>query len=235
MSLLTVSGLKKRYAGVQALDGIDLELESGKISGLLGPNTAGKTTLLKTIAGLLCPDSGEIIYPGNATGLAARHTVSMLPDSMVFPAWMKVKDAFQYYEDMYTDYSASRANMVSDILGLPQEVLIKRLSKGMGERLSLALAFCRDTHLYLLDEPLGGIDPIGKGKILESILSMPLENSSILLSTHLVKDVESVFDNIFLIFEGRIIYEGNCEDIRAKENKTVEQKYLEVFSNVESN
>lgn len=228
MKLLTIKGLEKSYAGKQALCGVDMEIESGKIIGLLGPNTSGKTTLLKTIGGLLSPDKGEILYP---RGIRVRNTVSMLPDRMSFPSWMRVRDAFQYQRDMYPDYSQERASAMLELLELPQNGLIKRMSKGMQDRVALGLAFSRETSLYLLDEPLGGIDPVGKAKVLESILSMPLEDSSILLSTHLVKDVETIFDSILLISQGRIIYRGDCEEIREREGKTVEQIYLEVFYN----
>jgi len=235
MTLLTIKGLEKRYPGKQALCGVDMQIESGRIIGLLGPNTSGKTTLLKTIAGLLTPDRGEIVYPGGVTGGAgARGTVSMLPDRMAFPSWMRVRDALRHHEDMYPDYSRDKADAMLELLELPRDSLIKRLSKGMQERVALALAFSRKTALYLLDEPLGGIDPVGKMKVLESILSMPLTESSILLSTHLVKDVETIFDSVLFISQGKIIYGGECEEIRGQEGKTVEQKYLEVFYHAQS-
>lgn len=234
MALMTIKGLEKRYPGLKALNGVDIEIEAGQIIGLLGPNTSGKTTLLKTIAGLLHPDAGEIIYPGRAQRLEARSTVSFLPDSMVFPSWMKTKDAFDYYEDLYPDYSPESAHKLIKTLEIPPDKKINKLSKGMQERVALGLAFSRQTSIYLLDEPLGGIDPMGKMKILETILSAPPENSSILLSTHLVKDVETIFDKVFFISNGKIIFSGDCEEIREKQGKTVEQVYLEVFSNVKA-
>jgi ABC-2 type transport system ATP-binding protein len=216
---------------MKALNGVDLEIEAGRIVGLLGPNTAGKTTLLKVIAGLLRPDKGEIIYPGGVrTPIEAKKTVSLLPDSMAFPAWMKVRDAFGFYEAMYPDFSPERARQMTDLLELPQDTAIKKLSKGMQERVTLGLTFSRKASLFLLDEPLGGIDPVGKKKVLESILSMPLEDASIVLSTHLVKDVETIFDSVFFISGGKIVYQGDAEAIREEQGKTVEQVYLEVFS-----
>lgn len=233
MALMTVKGLTKSYPGKTALRGVDMEIEAGKITGLLGPNTAGKTTLLKILAGLLQPDSGEITYPGGAQpGVEAKKTVSLLPDTMRLPSWMRVRDAFRYYEDSFPDFSRERAASMIDLLQLSEEESIKKLSKGMQERVALGLTFSRKTSLYLLDEPLGGIDPIGKSKVLESILAMPLEDSGILLSTHLVKDVETIFDDVLLISAGQIIYKGGCEAIRGEQGKTVEQVYLEVFSNV---
>ncbi|MCC8123005.1 MAG: ABC transporter ATP-binding protein [Oscillospiraceae bacterium] len=232
MALMTIKDLEKSYTGTQALRGIHLELETGKIVGLLGPNTAGKTTLLKTIAGLLRPDRGEIIYPGGATGRAAKNTVSLLPDQSEFPSWMRVIDAFTFYQNMYSDYSEQKAAEMVSLLELPLEMKIRRMSKGMQERVALGLTFSRLVPLYLLDEPLGGIDPMGKHRIMQSILSMDLAQSSILLSTHLVRDVETLFDSILLISQGEIIYTGDCEEIRAQQGKTVEQIYVEVFSGV---
>ncbi|MCD7946684.1 MAG: ABC transporter ATP-binding protein [Oscillospiraceae bacterium] len=233
MALMTIKNLEKSYTGTQALRGIHLELEAGKIVGLLGPNTAGKTTLLKTIAGLLRPDRGEIIYPNGATGRAAKNTVSLLPDQSEFPSWMRVLDAFTFYKNMYPDYSEQKAGEMVALLELPLEMKIHRMSKGMQERVALGLTFSRQVPLYLLDEPLGGIDPMGKHKIMQSILSMDLAQSSILLSTHLVRDVETLFDSILLISQGEIIYSGNCEEIREQQGKTVEEIYVEVFSHVE--
>ena len=233
MILMTIKGLEKHYPGVKALDGMSFEIKAGQIVGLLGPNMSGKTTLLKTIAGLLHADSGEIVYPNNAKGIDRLRTFSLLPDSVAFPNWMKVQDTFTYYKEMYPDYSDENAQKLIKLLDLPLNKHVKKLSKGMQERVALALTFTRQTSLYLLDEPLGGIDPLGKMKIMEAILTVPPENSSILLSTHLVKDVENVFDSVFFISNGKIIYDGNCEELREKQGTTVEQKYLEVFSNVE--
>lgn len=233
MNLLETKDLEKNYSNKKGLHGVNMQIPSGKIVGLLGPNGSGKTTLLKTIAGLLSPEKGEIIYPNNAMrGREAKNTISFLPDRMVFPAWMNVKDAFTYQEEMYTDYSKEKAKELMELLELPLVARVNKLSKGMQERVSLALAFSRDTSLYLLDEPLGGIDPMGKRKVLESILSMNLAEKSILLSTHLVKDVEMIFDNFFFLANGQIIQEGNCEELRETAGKTVEQLYLEVFSHV---
>lgn len=234
MALMTISDLTKTYVGgMNALQGINMEIEPGRIIGLLGPNGSGKTTLLKVIAGLLQPDDGDIVYPGGAKrGIESKKTVSLMPDTMSFPGWMKVKDAFDLWRDQYPDYEREQADSMIQLLELDPNMLIKRMSKGMQERVNLALTFSRKTSLYLLDEPLGGIDPLGKMKVLESILAMPLEQSSIVISTHLVKDVETVFDSFFLISRGQIVYRGDCEEIREQSGKTAEQVYLEVFSGV---
>ena len=236
MPLMSVKGLEKSYAGAQALRGIDLDIPAGQILGLLGPNASGKTTLLKIIAGLLTPDVGEIVYPGGAQrGVASKAVVSFLPDAMRMPSWMRVRDALDYWRDMFPDYSEGKARKLLELLELAQHSKINRLSLGMQERVWLTLTFSREAALYMLDEPLGGIDPMGKMKVLESILSNQLESNSIILSTHLVKDVETIFDSVAFISQGKIAYQGVCEDIREKEGKTVEQVYLEVFSHVQSN
>jgi ABC-2 type transport system ATP-binding protein len=233
LALIQATGIEKRYAGKTALNGVDMTIEPGKIVGLLGPNGSGKTTLMKIFAHLLQPTAGDILYPqGAARGVEAKRTIAFLPDSLVFPAYMRVKDAFKFYEDMYPDYSETRAREMQKLLGLESLMgdKIKGLSKGMQERLALGLTFSRDTSLYLLDEPLGGIDPVGKTKIIDAILSMQLESSSIVVSTHLVKDIERIFDSVYFISRGKIAFYGDCDRMREESGKTVEQAYLEVFA-----
>ena len=236
MALLTVRGLEKRFAGQIALAGVDLELVPGKIYGLLGPNASGKTTLLKTIAGLLRPDKGAIQYPGGARGGSeAKAAVSFTPDDMVFPEWMKVSGAFRFYKDMYPDFSGERANEMINLLELPEGARISRLSKGIRERLAVGLSFSRKVPLYILDEPLAGIDPVEKLKILEALVTVPSGECSILLSTHLVKDVETIFDIAYFLSQGRIIHYCDAEQLRAERGMTIEQAYLEVFSHARPN
>jgi len=231
--MLTINNLSKRYAGKLALDGLNMSLPQGKIIGLLGPNGSGKTTLMKVIAGLLTSDSGEINYYQDAKrGTESKKIIAFLPDQMSFPAWMKVSDAFGYFEDMYPDYDSDKAANMQKLLELEPQMRIKKLSKGMKERLALALTFSRNAALYLLDEPLGGIDLVGRTKVLQSIISTHREDSSILLSTHLIKDVETVFDSVFLIKDGKIVFESDCEELRQQSNKKVEDVYLEVFGGV---
>ncbi len=233
MPLIQATGIEKQYAGKKALDGVDITIESGKIVGLLGPNGSGKTTLMKLFAHLLQPTAGSITYPNNAArGLDAKKTVAFLPDTLQFPGYMRVRDTFAFYSDMYGDYSARRAEDMIDLLDLGglMNDRISKLSKGMQERVALGLTFSRDTGLYLLDEPLGGIDPVGKTKIIDAILAMQLEASSIVVSTHLVKDIERIFDNVYFISKGKIVFVGDCDQMREENGKTVEQAYLEVFA-----
>ena len=233
MELLKITGLSKRFSRNQVLDNLDMKITKGKIVGLLGPNGAGKTTLMKAIAGLLYPDSGEIRYPGGARrGVEAKKTIAFLPDKLEFPAWMKVSDAFDFYRKMYPDYDSGNAKMMQEILELSQDAYIRKLSKGMQERVALGVTFSRKASLYLLDEPLGGIDPIGRMKVLQSIIATHAEESSILLSTHLIRDVETVFDRVMLIKNGKIAFEQDCEVLREETGKKIEDIYLEVFGGV---
>lgn len=230
--LMQTKKIEKRFGRLPVLQGVDMDIPTGKIIGLLGPNSSGKTTLLKTIAGLLQPSGGSIDYPGGAKrGPEAKKSISFLPEQLSFPNWMRVKDAFQYYRDVYPDFSDDRAEMLSQLLELPPHFTrkIKKLSKGMQERMALALTLSRETEVYLLDEPLGGIDPVGKAKVLDALLAMELKNSTIMIATHLVKDVERILDSVCFLSKGSIVYQGECEDIRETEGKTVEQKYMEVF------
>ena len=233
-NILDITGLEKHFKGCEALRGVDMSIPAGQIVGLLGPNASGKTTLLKTVAGLLQPTAGRIGYYGNAApGPDARKTIGFCPDALVFPRWMRVRDAFTFYNEMYEYYSQARADELMRILELHgnETKYINRLSKGMKERLALALTFSRQTRLYLLDEPLDGIDPVGKMRVIDAILSMQPEGASTLVSTHLVKDIERIFDSVYFLSKGKIVFSGVCDTIREERGQTVEQAYLEVFLN----
>lgn len=230
-TLLQTKEIEMRYANKHALRKVSMDVQSGKIIGLLGPNGSGKTTLMKLIAGLLQPSSGEVIYPDNASrGAESKSTISFMPDELKFPSYMSVEDAFTFYRELYPDYSPDLASQMQKLLGIEEmRSKMSNLSKGQKERVALALTFSRKTKIYLLDEPLGGIDPVGKKKIIDAILSMQLDDSSVLISTHLVKDVERIFDCVYFISNGAIVFEGDCDEMREQSEKTVEQAYLEVF------
>jgi ABC-2 type transport system ATP-binding protein len=232
--VLEINDLEKHFRTCEALRGVNMAIPAGQIVGLLGPNASGKTTLLKTVAGLLQPSAGRIQYYRNTTsGPDARKTISFCPDAMNFPRWMRVRDAFIFYREMYSDYSQARVDELMRTLELNniENTHIHRLSKGMKERLVLGLTFSRETRLYLLDEPLGGIDPVGKARVIDTILAMKPEEASALVSTHLVKDIERIFDSVFFLSRGKIVFSGECDVIREERGQTVEQAYLEVFIN----
>ena len=242
--ILEMTGVEKQYLGCRALQGVDMTILSGQTIGLLGPNASGKTTLLKIIAGLQQPTAGKVEYHraenqndslngSHARLCEIRQAISYCPDTMKFPKWMKVKDVFTYYREMYPDFSQARADELIRTLelGPVENKSVKSLSKGMQERLALASAFSRETILYLLDEPLDGIDPVGKTRVIDAIISMQPEGASTLISTHLVKDIERILTNVFFLSRGKIIFSGECDSIREERNQTVEQAYLEVFIN----
>ena len=230
--MLEIKGLEKNFGGLRALNGVDMSVTEGEIVGLLGPNASGKTTLLKTVAGLLTPTAGEVLYPeGVAPGPEARKTIGFCPDQLVFPRWMRVKDAFAFYRDMYPDYVQARADQLMEILELRPvyDEHIHKLSKGMRERVALGVTFARETKLYLLDEPLDGIDPVGKTRVIDAMLALKPETSSILISTHMVKDIERIFDSVNFLSKGKIVFSSACDAMREERGQTVEQAYLEVF------
>ena len=230
--ILEIKGLEKSFGGLRALNGAELSIPAGQIAGLLGPNSSGKTTLLKAVAGLLQPSAGEIRYPGDALpGPEARAAIGFCPDSMAFPRWMRVRDAFAFYREMYPDYVQARADELVGILELQSYMgtHIRKLSKGMQERLILGLTLARETKLYLLDEPLDGIDPVGKTRIIDAILALKPEGASVLISTHMVKDIERIFDSVHFLSKGKIVFSGACDAMREERGQTVEQAYLEVF------
>ena len=233
MDVLRITNLSKSFGSKKVLNELSMTIPQGKIVGLLGPNAAGKTTLMKTIAGLLKPNAGEIKYPHDKKrGVGSKEVIAFLPDSLTFPAWMKVQDAFNFYQNMYPDFDRAKSKEMQEILQLSPNDTIKKLSKGMQERVALAVTFSRKAPLYLLDEPLGGIDPLGRMKVLQSIIATHTEESSILLSTHLIKDVEMVFDSIAFIKDGKIALEEDCETLRSQQGKKIEELYLEVFGGV---
>jgi ABC-2 type transport system ATP-binding protein len=236
-ALLEITGLKKQFYTREALCGVDMSIPPGQIVGLLGPNASGKTTLLKIAAGLLQPSAGQVRYYENTpAGPEARKTIGFCPDAMVFPRWMKVRDAFTFFQEMYDDYSQSRADELMRILELQhvQNTHIHNLSKGMSARLVMGLTFSRETKLYLLDEPLDGIDPVGKTRVIDAIIAMKPEGASALVSTHLVKDIERILDRVFFLSNGKIVFSDACDVIREERGQTVEQAYLEVFINESS-
>jgi ABC-2 type transport system ATP-binding protein len=230
--VLEIKGLEKQFLGCHALRGVDMTVPAGQIVGLLGPNASGKTTLLKIVAGLQQPTAGQVRYPNHAAhGPDARATLSFCPDTLVIPRYMRVRDAFDFYREMYPDYAQDRAEELIRILDLHSSLHTpaRSLSKGMKERLALALTFSRNTSLYMLDEPLDGIDPLGKMKVIDAILAMQPEGASTLVSTHLVKDIERIFDSVFFLSKGKVVFTGSCDAMREERGQTVEQAYVEVF------
>ena len=228
--ILELRGLTKEYVhGVPALDSVDLGILSGRIVGLLGPNGSGKTTLIKLATGLLTPTSGEILIDGMAPGVETRKLVSYLPDRDFLPQWMTVSQAFVYYGDFFEDFRRERAESMITTLGIDLNSKIKTLSKGNREKVSLILTMSRDARLYLLDEPIAGVDPATRDYILHTIISNYAENSTVIISTHLIADVESILNDVIFIKSGRIEMYRSAEEIRETEGRSVDALFREVY------
>lgn len=228
-NILMAENLCKTYFNKKALQGINLTIQQGKIVGLLGPNGSGKTTFLKIAAGILHPSSGQILIGGQKPGVYTKSIVSYLPDTEYLFKWMKIKDAVQYFKDFYSDFDEEKAFQLLEFMKLDGNSSIKSLSKGMNEKLKLTLVLSRRAKLYILDEPLGGVDPSAREKILDAIINNFSEDSSMIITTHLVNDIERIFDDVAFISEGEIVLQGNAEELRLNKNKSIDELYREVF------
>jgi ABC-2 type transport system ATP-binding protein len=228
-NILEAKEIRKSYLNKKALRGVNLNIPLGKIVGLLGPNGSGKTTFLKIAAGILHQSKGEILIDGHIPGVHTKSIVSYLPDNEYLLKWMKVKDAVMYFKDFYDDFDVKKAKELLEFMNLDENNTVKSLSKGMKEKLKLTLVLSRVAKLYILDEPLGGVDPTAREKILNAIVSNFSENSSMIITTHLVNDIERIFDDVAFISDGAIILQGNAEELRMKREKSIDELYREVF------
>lgn len=228
-NILKAENLCKSYFSKKALQGANLTIKQGKIVGLLGPNGSGKTTFLKIAAGILHPSGGNIVIDGHEPGVYTKSIVSYLPDTEYLFKWMKVKDAVGYFKDFYLDFDEKKAIELLGFMRLDMNSSVKSLSKGMKEKLKLTLVLSRKAKLYILDEPLGGVDPTAREKILDAIINNFNENSSMIITTHLVNDIERIFDDVAFINNGEIVLQGNAEDLRQSKNKSIDELYREVF------
>ena len=229
MSILECSGLSKHFGAVQALDNVDLTIEPGHIVGLLGPNGSGKTTLIKLANGLLTPTAGSIFIGGIAPSPQTKAVVSYLPERFALPEWMTAEQAADYYQDFYADFRRETAEAMIQNLGLNTKQRIKAMSKGTKEKLQLILTMSRDARLYLLDEPIGGVDPATRDYILRTIIGNYNENASIIISTHLISDVEQVLDEVLFLQNGRIVLHDCVDTIRNERGTSVDALFREVF------
>lgn len=228
--VLEVQGVHKSYWRKEALTDISFTLERGKIVGLLGSNGSGKTTLMKLIAGLSRPNSGTIKVAGSSVGKETRKLVSYMPDLPLTESWMKVKDALAFQRDFYEDFDQAKANDMIQFMQLDLEDRVNNLSKGMQERLQLTMALSRNASLYMLDEPIGGVDPVARGKILDAIVEYYNPESCMLLSTHLLTDIERIFDEVILLKQGKMILQEEVENIRLKRGLSINDLFREVYA-----
>lgn len=223
--------LSKRFGKKEVLKDVNLTITKGKIIGLLGANGVGKTTLIKTIVGLYKKDKGHVMINGQEVGAGTHKYVSYMPDKIMLYEWMKVKDAINYYADMFSDFDIDKAKELCDVLKISVNDKINVLSTGMKERMMIMLTFSRKTAFYLLDEPIGGIDPVAKDIILKTIISNVEPNSTVLISTHLIKDVEHMLDEVIFIDNGEIKTHESADKIREQYGKSIDDFYLEVMKN----
>lgn len=231
MNILECKNLTKSYKkNVPVLHNLTLEIPAGRIIGLLGPNGCGKSTLIKLIAGLLRPNSGEIIVGGYPIGEQSNALISYLPERPYFSSGMKVEHLLKYFEDFYADFNIGRAYKLLEDLGIDPKAQLKTLSKGTKEKVQLILVMSRDAKLYLLDEPIAGVDPAAREYILSTIVSNYNPEASIIITTHLITDVEQVLDDFFFLsYGGKILKSGNAEEVRNETGKSLDQLFKEVF------
>lgn len=227
--MMKCEGLTKRYGGLLALDHVDLTLESGRIVGLLGPNGSGKTTMIKLANGLLVPTEGRILLDGNEPGVESKRIVSYLPDASYLPDWMNVGGLLEMFQDFYEDFNIAKAKEMVEQLNLSMYSRLKSLSKGNKEKVQLILAMSRQAKIYFLDEPIGGVDPAARDFILNTIIRNYSEDATVVLSTHLISDIERVLDEVVFLNRGRIVFHRSVDEIRETEGKSVDQLFREVF------
>lgn len=229
--LVEVSNLTKVYDKRKtALNGLNLTLKRGRIVGLLGPNGSGKTTLIKILNGLLVPTEGEVLINGNKLGAQTKARVSYLPERTYFRNSMKVSELLTYFKDFYEDFRVERAREMLGSLNIDENARIKTLSKGTREKVQLILVMSRDADLYILDEPIAGVDPAARDYIIRTIITNYNENATVLLSTHLISDIENILDEVIFIKEGSLILQATVEEIRKSKGKSVDSYFREVFA-----
>lgn len=228
--LVKIKGLTKSYdKRKNALDHLDLTIPSGRIIGLLGPNGSGKTTLIKLLAGLLMPNEGEILICGKEPGAETKAVVSYLPERTYFRSSMRVKELIEYFQDFYADFRQERARELLGNLKIDENASLKTLSKGTKEKVQLIMVMSREARLYLLDEPIAGVDPAARDYILRTIISNYNEDATVILSTHLISDIEQILDEVIFIKAGRILLQDSVENIREQQGKSVDAYFREVF------
>ena len=228
-TLIRCAGLTKRFGAKEALRGVDLELGSGRIVGLLGPNGSGKTTLIKILNGLLTPTEGFVLISGFEPGVETHARVSYLPDRMYFADWMKAADLVDFFADFYADFDRQKASEMCAALHIAPGDRIKTMSKGTKEKLQLVMVMSRAAELYLLDEPIAGVDPAARDFILNTILTNYNENGTVLISTHLISDIERVLDEVVFLKEGQIVCHDTVDNIRENAGKSVDGLFREMF------
>ena len=229
MSLVEFKNVCKSYDDKVILDNINFKIENGKIIGLLGKNGAGKTTIIKLINDLITPTSGEVLINGEKPGVNSKRIISFLPERTFLDKSMNVSEVFKYYSDFFDNFNIEKARVLLKDLNLKEEDKLIIMSKGMLEKLQLVLCMSRDADLYVLDEPLGGVDPATRDYILDTILSNFKEGSSVLLSTHLIADIERILDDVIFVDSGKIVLTDSADNLRMNENSSIDETFRRMF------
>lgn len=229
MELIEFRNLSKNYGAKQALIDINLKIEKGKIYGLLGPNGSGKTTLIKIINDLLQPSSGEILIKGKEPGIESKKIISYLPERTYLNMNMKVSELIQFFKDFYQDFDEKKALKLLNKLKINENDKLKNMSKGTKEKVQLVMVMSRKADLYILDEPIGGVDPASRDYILDTILTNFYEGSSIIICTHLIADIEKILDQVIFINQGKIVLNEDADTIRKKKKTTIDKLFREEF------
>ncbi len=228
MAILECKALSKHYGKVAALESVDLSIEAGRVVGLLGPNGSGKTTFIKLVNGLLTPTAGEVRVGGNRPGPASKALVAYLPDRDYLADWMSVEQQIRFFADFYKDFDQEKAREMLARLGVDPAQKFKTLSKGTREKVQLTLVMSRKAQLYLLDEPIGGVDPATRDFILDTIIRNYNPEAAVILSTHLIADVEQVLDDVIFINNGRVVLQSSVDAIREEKGMSVDAYFREV-------
>lgn len=222
-------GLSKHFGSTQALEDVSFSIAPGRVVGLLGPNGSGKTTLMKLANGLLTPSEGEVLICGDHPGVESKAVVSYLPDKTCMPLWMNALQLMDFFQDFYQDFDRQRAENMLRRLGLDDRQRLRQMSKGTREKVQLIMVMSRKAKLYLLDEPIGGVDPATRDYILDTIIRNYDPEASVVISTHLISDVEKILDEVLFINQGRIRLQASVDDIRQQYGKSVDEYFREVF------
>lgn len=228
-SVVEFRDVYKSYSNKDVLKGVDLNIPKGKIIGLLGPNGSGKTTMIKLMNGLLQPDKGSIEIKGSKPSIETKKVVSYLPEKTYLNDWMKVKDILGFFQDFYEDFDMEKADKMIESLKIDKNEKLKTMSKGTKEKVQLILVMSRNADLYILDEPIGGVDPAARSYILKTILTNYNENSTLLIATHLISEIENICDDVTFISSGEIVLQGNVDEIREEKGKSIDALFREEF------
>ena len=228
-TIIKLDNVVKRYGKKEALKGISLDIPKGKIVGLLGPNGSGKSTMIKLLNGLLHPDEGSIEIAGMKPSIETKKIVSYLPERTYLSEWMKMKDLLKFFSDFYEDFDLEKAEEMIEALNINVDEKIKDMSKGTKEKVQLILVMSRNADVYILDEPIGGVDPAARSFIMRTILQNFSEESTLIIATHLISEIENICDEIIFLSYGEIKLQGNVDEIREEKGKSIDALFREEF------